>query len=218
MTGDDVTTLNSVDTIDGGAGTDTLNIEVKDTGAGNDYNNAIQGSISNVEIININNTDALSAGAVDASKLGTAAQQIWQINGEAAVTKLLATTTAGFRGETDGTLAVAAAAAAASVTVALDAAADADLTNGNAIVLDASGVDLNTVTVTGTIAAGTDEPATQTLTINVEAGVDEQTVTVNTAIDATVTVDENAGTTTKVVNTLNAAGSTGAITFAADTD
>ena len=219
VTGADVTTLNSVDSIDGGAGTDTLNIEVKADGAVEDFNGVIQGTIKNVEIININNTDANSAANVDASKLGAEATQIWQIGGEGDVSKLLATTTAGFRGETNGTLNVAAAAAAATVTVALDAAADADLANGNDIILNASGVDLNAVTVTGTLAAGTNDPATQTLTINVEAGVDEQTVTVNTAIDATVTVTENDATAVaKPVNTLNAAGSTGAITFAGDTD
>ena len=64
MTGADVTTLNSIDTIDGGAGSDTLNIEVKTVTVDNvatTCNASLQGSIKNVETINIDNTRPLNS-------------------------------------------------------------------------------------------------------------------------------------------------------------
>lgn len=132
------------------------------------------------------------------------------------MTNLAATTTATFTDVvTTVPLDVTAAAAAASVNVALDGVTDG--AGANDITLDVAGDALNTVNVTGNIAAGLDTPPTQSLTINVEAGVDETTVTLNTAIDATVTVAENAGST-EVVNAINAAASAGGITFAGDAD
>ena len=57
VSGSDVTTLNSVDTIDGGAGNDTLYIEVKDAdgvGVGTtNLNGTIQGTIKNVEKLSL---------------------------------------------------------------------------------------------------------------------------------------------------------------------
>lgn len=216
VTGADVTTLNSVDSIDGGAGTDTLNIEVKANGETNDFNGTFQGTIKNIEIINIDNTQANSAAAVDASKFGAAATEIWQIAAEADVTKLSATTTAGFRKTAGNTLSVAAADAAASVTVALDGVKEAaSVTGDNEIALNVSGKVLNAVNVSGTLAAGAAATNKSVLTIGVTAGKDLTSVAVNTAVDATVTVTEAAGATKKV-SVLDASASTGGIKFAAD--
>lgn len=147
-------------------------------------------------------------------------QQLWQIGAATAVTNLAATTTAGFKNTAQAAaLEVTGAAGAASVTVALDNVADADKTDGNDIVLNVAGAAVNTVNVSGNIAAGTDVPATQSLTINVTTGKDEKTIAVNSAIDATVTIAENAGNTAGVVVTAaNFSGSTGGITFVGDAD
>ncbi len=218
-TGAAATTLSAFDSIDGGAGTDTLNIYSDGTA---NTSLPTSATVSNVEIINIYNDTAAfdtdGAGNIDASKFA-GATNINQVGlASATMTNLAATTTATFTEVVTGlALDVTAAATAASVNVALDEVADSNLANGNTITLDVAGDALTTVNVTGTIAAGTNTPATQTLTINVEAGVDETTVTLNTAIDATVTVAENAGST-EVVNAINAAASAGGITFAGDTD
>lgn len=209
VSGADVTTLNSVDTIDGGAGTDTLNIEVKDTGAGADYNDIIQGTISNVEIININNTAALSAGAVDASKLGTAAQQIWQIGAEAAVTKLAATTTAGFKDlAAVQTLDVAPADAAASATVAFNNIAEGSTLN---VVATATGT-LNSVKVSGSVTDTNTNGTVANTNVAVTVGKDVQTLALNSAVATNLTITDGAGT--KKVTAIDASASTGAITYA----
>lgn len=208
VTGADVTTLNSVDTIDGGAGTDTLNIEVKDDGTGSDYNNAIQGTISNVEIININNTAALSAGAIDATTLGAAAQQIWQIGKEAAVTKLAATTTAGFKNlATAETLDVTPADTAATATVAFDNIAEASTLNFNAT---GTGI-LNSVTISGSVKDTDADGTVGATAVSVTVGKDVESLSVNSAVKTTLTVVDGAGT--KKVSTVNASASTGDIAY-----
>ena len=207
VTGADVTTLNSVDTIDGGAGTDTLNIEVKDNGA-SDYNNAIQGTISNVEIININNTAALSAGAIDATTLGAAAQQIWQIGKEAAVTKLAATTTAGFKNlATAQALDVTPADTAATATVAFDNIAEASTLNFNAT---GTGI-LNSVTISGSVKDTNADGTVGATAVGVTVGKDVESLSVNSAVKTALTVVDGAGT--KKVSTVNASASTGDIAY-----
>lgn len=209
VTGVVTTTLQSVDTIDGGAGTDTLNIEVKDDGAGSDYNNTIQGTISNVEIININNTAALSAGAIDATTLGAAAQQIWQIGKEAAVTKLAATTTAGFKDlATAQTLDVAPADAAATTSVAFNNVAEGSTLN---VVATATGT-LAAVNVSGTVADTDANGTVANTNVAVTVGKDVQTLSVNSAVATNLTITDGAGT--KKVTTIDASASTGAITYA----
>lgn len=209
VTGANVTTLHSVDSIDGGAGTDTLNIEVKDDGAGSDYNNAIQGTISNVEIININNTAALSAGAIDATTLGAAAQQIWQIGKEAGVTKLASTTTAGFKDlATAQTLDVAPADAAATTSVAFNNVAEGSTLN---VVATATGT-LAAVNISGTVADTNSNGTVANTNVAVTVGKDIQTLSVNSAVATNLTITDGAGT--KKVTTIDASASTGAITYA----
>ncbi len=228
MTGADVTTLNSVDTIDGGAGKDTLNIEVKDdTGSVTDFNGVIQGTIKNVEVININNVAATAAAAVDASKFGAEAQEIWQVGQAGNVSKLAATTTAGFKG-VEATAAVdvdvTAADAATTASIALDGVKGAAATAGaetiNRADIDVAGAALTGVTVTGTLAQKTTTAgsAAATLALNVTLAKDAQAGTVNSAV-ATILTIENDGASTKNLTSVDASASAGAITYTgADTD
>lgn len=91
--GADATTLQSFDTIDGGDGVDTLNIVV---GAEGD-NNVQQGTVKNVEIINIDNRAAdgevFGGGNLDASGF-EGATLINQIGDYADITELSSSTTA----------------------------------------------------------------------------------------------------------------------------
>ncbi len=223
--GADASTLTSFDSIDGGAGTDTLNIytdvnnmvNVGGVPTPSPLNDALPGTstVKNVEIVNIYNIDGAAALA-DASKF-EGVTQLWQHNEAAAVTKLAATTTAGFKTAQVAALDVTGAATAAAVNVALDGAADADVTNGNAVTLNVAGAAVNAVNVSGTIAAGTNTPATKSLTINVTTGKNVKTIAVNTAIDATVTVAENLGNTGgTVVTAVDFAASAGGVTFVGD--
>lgn len=216
VTGANVTTLHSVDSIDGGAGTDTLFIEVKSDGGSPaaNLNGTLQGTIKNVEIINIDQTAAISGSpmAVDASKLGTAAQQVWQIGQAGNVTNLAATTTAGFKNVSAG-VSAAAATGVASVAVALDGLADSNGSPSAATVVAVSGDALNAVTVTGTVKDGNDTGTTvDKIALAATVGKDVQTLTVNSAVGATVTVT-TVSTSTKAFTTLDASGSTGAIAF-----
>lgn len=194
VTGADVTTLNSVDTIDGGAGRDTLNIEVKANGVTEDFNGAIQGTIQNVEVININNTQANSAADVDASNF-EGAEEVWQIGAAGAVTELGADTTAGFRNIATGTLSVTAANAAAAASVALDGVGDAAALD---VVGTATG-SLNSVTVSGS-RVDTANNGLANLALGVTAGQDQETVSVDSAFDTVLTVTNGAGQTVKTVD------------------
>jgi len=82
------TNLNAFDKIDGGAGTDTMNL------VGNLPGSFPGVSISKVEIVNI--TD--NSNTVDAAVFGTSVQQIWQIDNSGVVENVGDTTTVGFRG------------------------------------------------------------------------------------------------------------------------
>lgn len=151
-------TLGAFDSIDGGAGKDTLNIYSDGTA-----NVGLKGAtVKNVETININNTNA-GFGAVDASQF-VGATAINQINVAGAVTNLAAGTTAGFNGIVGGTLGVSAAATAATASVALTGVKGTAVTN--VVALNVGGAALNAVNVSGNIvqnttAASSAVPATQ---------------------------------------------------------
>jgi len=207
------TTLSAFDSIDGGAGEDTLNIY---TDSGNTLNNAFPASanVQNVEIVNVFNSGAAVAGFADASNF-EGVEQLWQIGAAAAVTNLQASTAAGFRNTEQATLNVAAATGASSVTVQLDNVADTDLSDGNAVALNVDGgTALDTVIVGGTIAAGTNDPATQQLALDVTAGDDVTALTVNTAVNTLLTITDGDDD----VNSIDASGSTGGVEFAGDAD
>jgi len=209
VSGADTTTLQTVDTIDGGAGKDTLNIEVKADGGLNDFNGAFAGKISNVEIININNVLANSAAAVDATVFGAEAKEIWQIGQEADVTKLAATTTAGFRSlATAQVLNVTPADAAAKVTVALDDVAEASTLN---VLATGTGI-LNSVVVAGNVTDTDSNGTVADTNVNVTVGKNVQTLTVNSAVATNLSITDGAGT--KKLTTIDASASTGAITYA----
>lgn len=199
-TGADTTTFSTFDKIDGGAGNDTLNIYT--TNADNEVFPA-SGTVTNVETINIYNAQGAAALA-DASQF-VGATQIWQIGAAAAnVTKLGASTTAGFEGTTAGALTVSAAGAtAAAAFKGVD----------ESVTLAFNGATLSGVTVSGTRVDGADlGTSVARLALNVTAGKDVQTVTVNSAVSTTLTV-ANAATSTKALTTVDASASAGSINY-----
>lgn len=218
-------TFTSFDEIDGGAGTDTLNLFVDEA---NDFNNGFPtaASVNNVEVVNLNYvdlTDPTDAGVLeltDASNY-TGVEQLWQVGAEADVTNLGASTAAGFRGATsDAVMNVEAASGVSTVTVALDGTVENAAAGANALSLNVTGAggtagSVETVTVAGTIAAGLDDPATQTLALAVTAGDDVEALTVSTAIDDTTLTIVDADND---VDSVDASGSTGGVIFAGDND
>jgi hypothetical protein len=192
-TGAAQTNLSSSDSIDGGAGKDTLNIQI--SGA----NNSLTGTIKNVETINIT---ADLATLVDAS-IFQGATLINQIGTAGAVTNLASTTTAAFRGSTiAGALSVGAA--GRSAVVSFDGVSDA-------ATLAVSGSTLNSVTVSGSrvhVGGG----AVGALALDATTARDVTSLTVNTNQKTTLTVTDGAGSTRHVA-TIDASASTGAVTY-----
>lgn len=204
------TTLSAFDSIDGGAGQDTLNIFNDNT---SNTSLPASASIENVEIINIFNDGGVfntgTVGEVDASSF-EGAEQVWQIGQAADVINLGASTAAGFR-NTDQTMNVAAAIGAASATVALDAAAE-----GND--LNVTGDDLNSVTVAGSVDDSDNNETVDAINLDVTVGEDEQTLTVNTAVATTLTFDDAGSAADAKVTAIDASASTGDVAFAGDVD
>jgi hypothetical protein len=203
-------TLTNFDSVEGGAGKDTLNIYTDNAG---NINNTLGANVSvkNVETINIYNANT-AANIADASKF-VGATAIWQIGAAADVTKLDATTTAGFRNLGVSTLNVGAADAAATASVALDSVTEGSTVNVTAGVAGK----LATVNLSGNVLDGADAGTVAGNTptnLNVTVGKDVQTVTVNSSFATNLGVTSNG---TKLITTINAAGSTGAITYT-DTD
>ncbi len=210
--GDNATTLSTFDNVDGGAGKDTLNVYTK-----SGFNVNQVGTVNNVEVINIYNEGTLAAdqfgaaAGVNAGKF-VGASEVWQIGFANDVNGLGSLQTAGFRNITNDVLTVAAS--NASATIALDNVSG--ITATNILDVNVSGDSLSSVTLTGTLVkADAAVSAAAAATLDITAGKDVTTVTVNTAVDATVTATEAAGFT-KAINTLNATGSSGKVTFVGD--
>lgn len=204
------TTLSGFDAIDGGAGTDTLNIYTDATGKNGTL--PASATVANVEVINIYNDttifDTDGADNIDASKF-TGATNINQVADAASLTKLAATTTATFTDIAGGTLAVEPADAAATATVAF-----ADVDDQTSLDVDATATGtLNSVTVSGTVVDGNADDDIDAIALGITVGKDIETLTVNSAIAATLTVTDGAGT--KDVRTVNAGSSTGDLTYVA---
>lgn len=218
--GADATTLSAFDSIDGGAGKDTLNI----------YSNGVQNAglngatVKNVETININNSDSATAhagfGAVDASKF-VGATAINQVNIANAVTGLAAGTTAGFNGTASSVVAaldVTAAAAATSVSVNLtnakgvDAGADQAFQAGdNTVGLKVAGAALDSVTVSGNITqsvASVVPAQAASLDLAVTGSTTATSFSLNTSVDTALTL-----TGMTAVTSVDAASSVGGVTF-----
>ena len=219
--------MSAFDSIDGGAGTDTLNIYNDNT---NNTALPTSATVKNVETINIFNDGGIfntgTAATVDASKFA-GATAIWQNTLADNLTNLAATTTAGFKG-VEATVAVdvdvTAADAATTAAIALDGVKGAAATGGgeteNRADIDVAGAALTGVTVSGTLAQKTTTAgaAAATLALNVTLAKDAQAGTVNSAV-ATILTIENDGASTKNLTSVDASASAGAITYTgADTD
>lgn len=211
-----VPTLNKADVIDGGAGTDTLNINVADmTNFPQGGHIVQQGTVKNVEIININNGfgTRFAPTGIDAS-LFEGATQIWQKTVEIDVKNLGSSTTAGFRDiAASQAFAVKSADAATTASVAFDGVAE----NSSAAIISSATGTLNKVNVSGSVV-DTDKDGTVAQTVvTVTVGKDVQTLTVNTGVNTRLVANDGAGT--KVISTVDASGSTGAVDYqtAADT-
>ena len=203
--GTSATTLSAFDSIDGGAGKDTLNIYSDIT---NSYNTTLNGAtVKNVETINIfnsNNAFTTDGAVVDASKFD-GATAINQVGAKAAnVTNLAAGTVAGFNGTAQATIGVSAAAAAATANVALTSVAEATALE---VAAAAAGV-LNAVTVSGTRVDSTPATPIADLALKVTAGKDVESLSINTSINSKLTVTNAGG---KVLSTVDASASTGNI-------
>jgi hypothetical protein len=213
--GSAVNTLSTFDKLDGGLGNDTLNIfsdGAKNVGI------PAGATITNIETINIANTGA-GFGAVDAS-LFVGATNINQIGVASAVSNLGAGTTAGFDTiAAAAALTVSAAATAASASVSLtkvDETATLKITDA-AVANPNTGV-LNNVTISGAAVDGADVgSAVGSLAPTIVTGKDVETLTLNTSAAITLTVVDDAAST-KEVNTIDAAASTGAITLVGDAE
>lgn len=206
-TGAAATTLSAFDSIDGGAGIDTLNIYsdgVKNTSL------PTSATVSNVEIININNDTAAfstnGAGNIDAAKFA-GATNINQVGlASTTMTNLAAATTATFTDLAAATIDVEAASAATSITVAL-----ADVDDASSVALRSTATGLtNAFTISGTVVDAAAN-GVGSINVSIEGGKDVTTLTLNTAVASTLTVVNN-GT---AVSTVNAAASTGDITYVA---
>jgi trimeric autotransporter adhesin len=209
--GENHSTLGSFDSIDGGAGKDTLNIYA--TTAENTLADVSNLTIKNVETVNVYSTDPAGTAALADASHYTGVTALWQIGNAADVTNLQSGTTAGFRGLTTvGVHGVQASDAATSATVALDGVVEGSTFNiGSAV----GAGKLAGVTLSGTVVDGTDSGSSVGNTnLNVTVGKDVQSLTVNTAVATVLTVADNG----KAVNTIDASASTGKITFVGDTD
>lgn len=227
--GTPATTLSAFDSIDGGAGTDTLNIYSTSTGPQNASLPA-SASIKNVESISIYNDGAAfhtgTVGTIDASKFA-GVTNLLQATLAADVTNLAAATTATFKGQNTSAaadLSVTAASGVASAKVALDGVKGTDVApvgtfaaGENTAHLTVAGDALASVTVSGTLAqavVSTAAAAAANLTLNVTAGKDVETLTVNTAVKSTLAITEGAGTAAaKEVKVVDASSSTGGVTY-----
>lgn len=204
-TGGEAITLNMADSIDGGAGNDTLNIDV--TAA---RNSTLEGSFKNIETININAAAATAPVAVNASKFA-GATAINQIGQAGAITNLAVGTTAGFVSTGAGAMSVTAAAAAASAAVNLSGV-------GEAATLAVGGAALAAVTVSGARTDTNEDGSLASMALTVTAGKDVQSIKVTTNQRTTVTIDDSASAATAKVTAVDASASTGRITFVGDTE
>jgi hypothetical protein len=186
-----VQNLSSIDSIDGGAGKDVLNLDL--TGGVN--------SLSGVTIKNVETINLAGAATADASTFQGATTINFDPQGTS-VTKLAAGTTVAFNGATSN-LSVDAAGASASVAMG-NVAETASLS--------VSGSTLSSVTVSGVRVDSDSSGSVAAQALNVTVGKDVQSLTLNTNQKTTLTVAQTTGST-KAFTTINASASTGALTI-----
>jgi len=171
-------TLNNFDSINGGAGDDSLNIIVD--GA---YSIPASASISNIETI-VLDVDAATGGTIDASKFG-GSKTIRQVGANTLDVIGLTSQSVEF---TDTLANVEYAAGAKAATIILDEIDDAQT-------LNVDGVDLTSLTISGSVeaAAGVDETLTITTTnedpatpANDGSNITTVTISLSNAVDLDV--------------------------------
>jgi hypothetical protein len=201
-------TLNVGDKIDGGNGTDTLNLYL-DTGTA-DETLPLGAAFSNIEILNVisDGTSTLEVGTtastIDASKLA-GVTQLWQANAANDVDKIGSGLTVGLRGDVAFTTQFQFETAAGNI--ALDGVDD-----GTTLTVEgkSASVLLETVTVSGSVttSAANADTNPDDLTINVAGAGNEDVTTINLALTKNTEVDGDAFLT---VQTLDASTSTGGV-------
>jgi len=216
-------TFNAADTIDGGAGTDVLNVIADTSGAGL---NLPAATISNIENIFIRNVSgqALTADA----NIPSGEKQLWADRSTSAVTfsNVGSGVTVGIKG--DGSSANAAVTANHSVTVTSGSLAIDGDTTGGAVTI--GGASMSTLTIAST--GGTNKlaslalpAANKTITIDATTGLDLGTgITGSTATDGTITVngagavDLGSGAILNAYDTVDASGNSGGVTVTLDAE
>ncbi len=203
-------TFNVGDVINGGAGTDTLNLLVSAGGtlpAG--------ATVSGVEIVNVNYADGASLGALNSSSFG-GVQQLWQIDTNVTTNDFQNVTvgagvTAGFRSTnvTGSAVAVGDTVTAAAGVTAIGVALDGVATASTVTVAETTATNVSTVDVSGTVAAAGAGVAGTVNVAGAAATLDVDTLNVSMSSNATVAVGANLDD----LNTINASGSTGNITL-----
>ncbi len=202
-------TLNIGDVINGGAGTDTLNIiYAPSTPAANAPATGLPAgaSVSGVEIVNLNLTALANANVPTTLTSATFAgvQQLWQIDtavGGATSQNVTVGSgvTAGFRGAGDALAVTVTQSAGASAAVAIDGVT----TGGSIVVAEGTAGALKTISLSGSVAAnGSVSVSTAATTVDTF----NATISSNSAVGYNTAV----GNITKVVSF---AGSTGDVTF-----
>ncbi|BBD98242.1 hypothetical protein SAMIE_1017430 [Sphingobium amiense] len=217
--GDEANTLSDFDDLDGGAGSDTLNIF---TDANNNRTLPSTASIQNIETVNIINTTPAAANIADASKF-VGVEELWQINAANNVTNLSEGTVAGFRNaDLSAGLNVQATDVATSVSIALDNTRGTGIFGGpndQLIVVNGGPTSatssLNSVSVSGTIVKGDETDADEaSLILVANAGANVETFSVNTAVETILVVNENAASAASAdIRTIDASASAGSIFF-----
>lgn len=216
------TTLSAFDELDGGAGTDTLNIYSEDAD-GAERNETLPNSVTikNIEIINIRNLDGSSPFTTDGASVVASrfegAEQVWQFGWASDVTGLGAGVAAGFdNADLDG---LHVTGTGSSVTVVMKNAFGAAGNNAIDFAID-GGAALNTANILGNIVKNpVNAVDAEELLLNFSVGPAQTVAYVNSEIALSfleLNVDSAADS---VLHTLDASGSTGAITFdTADVD
>lgn len=204
-------TLTGFDSIDGGAGNDTLNIYT-----GNGFNASLPTNLTvkNVETINYLNAEA-GVATIDVSKF-VGATTINQTGFAGDLINLAATTKAVFTGVTaryQDQINVGAADTATSATIVLDGVKGSS--QNNVASVNVSGAALDLVTISGSLLDTSATADAAKLDLDVTAGVDVKTVSVNTAFATNLEVS-NASSSTKYVSTVDTSAGAGAVTFVAN--
>ncbi|WP_281969163.1 beta strand repeat-containing protein [Roseovarius nanhaiticus] len=195
-------TLNTTDSVDGGAGTDTANISSTSVAAA-----VPAGAVKNVEIVNLISdtpTDTFAAGAAAVGNFA-GVQQLWQIGGTAsqAVTGQTDAVTVGFNAT-----AVNQSTMATGATTANFALVNATA-GGTLNVNEATAGTLTTVNVNGSVAGN------GALTVDTDAAGAGAAASAETDLNLNLSSNGTITVTSSSLTTVDASASTGNLTIAA---